>query len=95
MLSLTNPQAIAYWVAFGGSIEAIVGGSADPRQLAIFFGGFMAGCLVYCFLAAAVISGARSLLRKSLYRLVNTVCGIALLGFAVLLVYDTVMRLAG
>lgn len=92
-LSLTNPQAIAYWIAFGGSIEAIIGGRADFGQLAIFFTGFMVGCLVYCFLAAAVISGARSLLTNGFYRAVNAVCGVALLSFAVLLIYDTSVRL--
>lgn len=93
VLSLTNPQAVAYWIAFGGSIEAIIGGRADSAQLAVFFAGFMVGCLVYCFLAASVISGARSLLTKSFYRTVNALCGVALLGFAVLLIYDTSVRL--
>lgn len=93
ILSLTNPQAVAYWIAFGGSIEAIIGGRANSAQLAIFFTGFMVGCLVYCFLAATVIAGARSLITKSFYRVVNTVCGVALLSFAVLLIYDTSVRL--
>ena len=53
----------------------------------------MIGCLVYCFLAAAVISGARSLRTKSFYRVVNAVCGVALIAFAILLIYDTSVRL--
>jgi chemosensory pili system protein ChpE len=93
VLSLTNPQAVAYWIAFGASIQAIIGYAAAFSEFAVFFGGFMIACVVYCFLAAAVISSARSLLTDKLYRCVNGVCGAALVGFAVILLYDTVGRL--
>lgn len=93
VLSLTNPQAVAYWIAFGASIQAIIGHAAAFSEFAVFFGGFMIACVVYCFLAAAVISGARSLLTDKLYRSVNSVCGAALVGFAITLLYDTVGRL--
>jgi chemosensory pili system protein ChpE len=93
VLSLTNPQTLAYWIAFGATIEVIVGSPVGLAQLVIFFIGFMAGCLAFCFLAAAIISGARSLLTKNLYRVVNAICGITLLAFAILLVYDTYIRL--
>ena len=93
VLSLTNPQAVAYWIVFGGSIQVIIGHAAAFPEFAVFFGGFMIACVVYCFMAAAVISGARSLLTDKLYRSVNGVCGAALVGFAVILLYDSVGRL--
>ena len=93
VLSLTNPQAVAYWIAFGGSIQAIIGRAADFSEFVVFFAGFMSACVVYCFLAAGIISGARSLLTDRLYRIVNAICGAALVGFAILLLYDTVGRL--
>ncbi|MSP75696.1 MAG: chemotaxis protein [Rhodospirillaceae bacterium] len=93
VLSLTNPQAVAYWIAFGGSIQVIIGRAADFSEFVVFFAGFMIACVVYCFLAAGIISGARSLLTARLYRIVNATCGAALVGFAILLLYDIVGRL--
>ncbi len=95
VLSLTNPQAVAYWIAFGASIQAIIGHAAAFSEFAVFFGGFMIACVVYCFAASAIIAGARSLLTDKLYRIVNAVCGAALVGFAVILLYDTIGRLVG
>ena len=92
VLSLTNPQAVAYWIAFGGSIQVIIGHAAAFSEFAVFFSGFMIACVVYCFLAAGLISGARSLLTDKLYRIVNATCGAALVGFALFLLYDTVGR---
>ncbi len=95
VLSLTNPQAVAYWIAFGGSIQVLIGHAATFLEFAVFFGGFMIACVVYCFAAAALISGARRLLTDRLYRSVNAVCGAALAGFAVFLLYDTLGTLFG
>jgi chemosensory pili system protein ChpE len=88
VLSLTNPQAVAYWIAFGASIQVIIGHAAAFSEFAVFFGGFMIACVVYCFAASAIIAGARRLLTDRLYRIVNAVCGAALVGFAIFLFYD-------
>lgn len=93
VLSLTNPQAVAYWIAFGGAIQAIVGHAAAFPEFVVFFAGFMVACIVYCFLAAGFISGARRLLTDNLYRIVNALCGVALAGFALLLLYDIANRI--
>jgi threonine/homoserine/homoserine lactone efflux protein len=43
------------------------------------------------FVIASIIAGARNLLTDRFFRIVNGLCGVALIGFAVLLLYDTVV----
>jgi len=89
-LSLTNPQAVAYWIALGGIIETIIGRAPAPYDLTVFFVDFMLACLAYCFLIAGLISAAQNLLTPNLYRAVNAACGVALVGFALALAWATI-----
>ena len=91
VISLANPQAVAYWLALGGSIPVIIGHTPGPSEFVQFFCGFMLACVAYCFLIAALIAGARNLLTDRFFRIVNGLCGVTLVGFAVLLLYDTVV----
>jgi len=63
ILSLSNPQNVAYWAALGSAFGAL--GVADPDRLdyALFFAGFMASSLLWCFVCAFGVSwlfGGRS-----------------------------------
>jgi len=89
-LSLTNPQTVVYWIALGGTIRALIGNAPGIDDMTVFFAGFMLACLVYSFMAAGMIAGARRWLTRRLYRAVNAVCGVALLGFAIVLADATV-----
>jgi chemosensory pili system protein ChpE len=51
-LSLTNPQAVAYWIALGGAIETMIGRVPAANDLTVFFAGFMLACVAYCFAIA-------------------------------------------
>ena len=55
LLSLTNPQNIAYWAAMGSAMANI--GLAEPTsgQMAVFFAGFMAASIAWCFICAALV----------------------------------------
>ncbi len=88
-LSLTNPVAIAYWIALGGTIQGLVGYAPEPIDFAVFFIAFMGACLAYCFIVAGLIAGGHRLLTRRLYRAVDVSCGVALLIFAALLARDT------
>ncbi len=87
-LSLTNPLSIAYWLGIGaGSVASLVPQSR-PVDVAVFFGGFLVACTLWCFLVAAVVGApgpGRSLVRPTTFRVVNLVCGMALAYFALLL----------
>lgn len=56
LLSLTNPQNLAYWAALGGVLGAL--GVAEPAaaDYAVFFAGFMASSLAWCFICAALVA---------------------------------------
>ncbi len=94
-LSLTNPQAVGYWIALGGAIETLIGRAPLADDLTVFFAGFMLACLLYCFAIAALISGARRILTKQVHRAVNALCGVMLVGFAIALGREVIGMLVG
>ena len=55
VLSLTNPQNLAYWAAMGSALGAV--GISQPTAVdyGVFFGGFMASSILWCFVCAAVV----------------------------------------
>ncbi len=55
LLSITNPQNIAYWAALGSALGAI--GVSDPTSVhyAVFFCGFMVSSFIWCFACAALV----------------------------------------
>jgi len=56
ILSLSNPQNIAYWAALGSAFGAL--GVTDPGtgDYALFFAGFMTSSVLWCFVCAAGVS---------------------------------------
>ncbi len=56
LLSITNPQNIAYWAALGSAMGAI--GVSDPttNHYLIFFAGFMMSSFLWSFLCAGLVS---------------------------------------
>jgi chemosensory pili system protein ChpE/L-lysine exporter family protein LysE/ArgO len=56
ILSITNPQNIAYWAALGSAFGAI--GIADPQPMdfTLFFTGFMISSVLWCFVCAGVVN---------------------------------------
>jgi chemosensory pili system protein ChpE len=93
MVSLTNPSAIAFWVSVGGAIAAT--GVDDPtaRHFAVFFTGFMAAAVLWCFFISGLISWGRRLLSASFFRWVNLACAAALALLGLRLLVDTLLTL--
>lgn len=56
ILSITNPQNIAYWAALGSAFGAIGITHPTPTDYVVFFGGFMASSILWCFVCAALIA---------------------------------------
>lgn len=58
LLSITNPQNIAYWAALGSALGAI--GVSDPSAIhyTVFFCGFMVSSFIWCFVCAALVDRA-------------------------------------
>lgn len=55
LLSLFNPQNIAYWAAVGGALSALGVHAPDLRHYAAYFAGFMAASVLWCFVCAALV----------------------------------------
>lgn len=55
VLSLTNPQNVAYWAALGSALGAV--GIGEPRMsdYAVFFCGFMMSSVLWAFACAAIV----------------------------------------
>ena len=83
LLSLTNPQNLAYWAAIGSALGALGLGEPTPLDHAVYFSGFMAASLAWCFVCAAIVDrvfrGIGAVWARTTYRL----CAAALLALAV------------
>lgn len=56
LLSVTNPQNVAYWAALGSAMGAV--GVHDPgvAHYGVFFAGFMVSSVVWAFVCAALVA---------------------------------------
>jgi chemosensory pili system protein ChpE len=88
VLSMTNPQNVAYWAALGSALGTV--GINDPTaaDYAVFFAGFMVSSIVWAFVCAALVD---RLFRNATARwasITYKLCAIAFLILAVSAVRD-------
>lgn len=81
-LSLGNPMNIVFWTGLGTTVFASISGKPQPVDFAIFFAGFLAGAVLWCFLMAGLVAWGRKFVTPTFFRWVNFACGIALGYFA-------------
>ncbi|HEY0819806.1 MAG TPA: LysE family transporter [Rhizobacter sp.] len=55
MLSVTNPQNVAYWAALGSAMGAVGVTAPTAADYGVFFAGFMASSVLWCFVCAAIV----------------------------------------
>lgn len=55
LLSITNPQNVAYWAALGSALAAVGISAPQPLDYTIFFAGFMASSVLWAFVCALLI----------------------------------------
>lgn len=82
MLSVTNPQNVAYWAAIGSAMGAVGVQSPTPADYGTFFAGFMASSVLWCFVCAAIVD--RIFKRTGLHwaRVTYKLCALAFLALA-------------
>ena len=80
LLSLTNPQNLAYWAAIGSVLGAL--GIDEPtfRDYAVYFAGFMLSSVVWAFLFAALVDRVLGGARYA--RITYLACALAFVGLA-------------
>ena len=82
LLSVTNPQNIAYWAAIGSAVGAL--GVDDPAfvDYAAFFTGFMLASLVWAFLCAAIVDRVLGGASQRWAQITYRACAVAFLALA-------------
>jgi chemosensory pili system protein ChpE len=92
LLSITNPQNIAYWASLGSALGVVGIHEPQAADYAVFFTGFMVSSVIWAFVCAAVVNrlfrraGARW--AKTTYRL----CATAFLALAIGSVRDVMVQ---
>lgn len=83
LLSLTNPQNIAYWAALGSALGSL--GIADPTPIhyAVYFVGFMVSSVLWSFICAAMVDKVFRNAGQKWAQLTYKVCALAFLLLAI------------
>ncbi len=82
LLSVTNPQNVAYWAALGTAMGAVGVADPSPADYGVFFGGFMASSIVWGFFCAATVAWLFRSAGATWIRLTYRLCALAFLGLA-------------
>ncbi len=89
VMSLGNPWNIVFWVGIGSSQLAKLN-NPQTWDYVIFFAGFMAGAVLWCFLMSGLIAWGRQFITPTFFRRVNILCGLLLGWFGLQLIAKTV-----
>jgi chemosensory pili system protein ChpE/L-lysine exporter family protein LysE/ArgO len=79
LLSITNPQNVAYWAALGSAMGAVGISQPTPEHYAVFFAGFMAASLLWAFICAGLVAFVYCKAGMTWSRLTYRACAIAFL----------------
>lgn len=83
LLSLTNPQNIAYWAAMGSAMGALGVHEPDGTHYAVFFTAFMTASVLWCFVAATLVDRLFRRANTQWATLTYRLCAAALLALAI------------
>jgi chemosensory pili system protein ChpE/L-lysine exporter family protein LysE/ArgO len=83
LLSLTNPQHLAYWAAIGSALGSL--GVTHPAfaHYATFFAGFLASSVVWAFVMSALVDRLFRRIGARWARFTYRACAVALLALAI------------
>jgi chemosensory pili system protein ChpE len=81
-LSLGNPMNIVFWTGLGTTVFASIVGGPQLIHFAVFFTGFLAGAIAWCFVMAGLVAWGRKFMTPGFFRWVNLTCGLVLVYFA-------------
>lgn len=95
LLSLTNPQNIAYWAAMGSALGAV--GITEPTaaDYGLFFAGFMLSSILWCFVCAAIVDRVFRKAGMHWARATYRLCAIAFLVLALGSIRDLINPVRG
>ncbi|MGD1909096.1 MAG: LysE family transporter [Leptolyngbyaceae cyanobacterium] len=79
LLSITNPQNVAYWAALGSAMGAVGVTDATPIHYLVFFTGFMVSSVLWSFICAGFVSQTFGKAGARWARLTYRACAVAFL----------------
>lgn len=79
LLSITNPQNLAYWAALGSAMGAVGVSEPTASHNFIFFAGFMVSSLLWSFVCAGLVTQVFQRSQRDWTRLTYRACAIAFL----------------
>jgi chemosensory pili system protein ChpE len=94
-LTLANPFPVVFWLSVLPTLIATRQASLDPKDLLVFFTGFLVSALLWSVFMSSLIAWGRRFVTPVFFRLVNLVCSLSLGFFALKLLWSTFMLLKG
>lgn len=94
-LTLANPFPVVFWLSILPTLIATGQASLDPKNVVVFFSGFLVSALLWSVLMSSLIAWGRRFVTPVFFRLVNLVCGLGLGFFALKLLWNTLLLLKG
>jgi chemosensory pili system protein ChpE/L-lysine exporter family protein LysE/ArgO len=88
LLSLTNPQHLAYWAAVGSALGSLGLSHPTTAHYSIFFTGFLLSSIVWAFLISALVDRLFRRVGARWARLTYRACAIALLALALSMIRE-------
>lgn len=82
LLSVTNPQNVAYWAALGSAMGAVGVARPTAAHYGVFFAGFMLSSILWCFICAALVDRVFRSVGQHWARLTYRACAVAFLALA-------------
>ena len=82
LLSVTNPQNIAYWAALGSAMGAVGVHEPTTADYAVFFAGFMLSSVVWAFFCAAVVDRVFARADSGWAKVTYRLCALAFVALA-------------
>lgn len=79
LLSVTNPQNVAYWAALGSAMGAVGVTNPTASHYLIFFAGFMVSSFLWSFICAGLVSQVFGKAGVRWARLTYRACAVAFL----------------
>lgn len=92
IFSLANPAGLAFWAGLGGGVVATSGDGLAVERAALFLLAFLAGALLWGCGMAALVGWGRRFAGPRIFRVINAVCGLALIWFGLRLLWTTLRR---
>jgi chemosensory pili system protein ChpE/L-lysine exporter family protein LysE/ArgO len=82
LLSVTNPQNLAYWAAVGSAMSALGISHPENSHYAVYFSGFMTASVVWAFVCAYLVDSVFKRASSSWTQATYRMCAIAFLVLA-------------